>query len=153
MVNIYQMWREKMKIFLMLVYVAFASAVFAESVHTYNINSNTVTTVCDLGATKLTFEYPNPAGSSNYTNANSVKLVSSEDIEGVTTDYNLKATQLFLTIYSDGNTYGNAVSALFVNDNAEVVLGLNSNNKTVWGQAVANIQANDDVLCLFDTGE
>ena len=145
-----------MKLSIILISMLFTVVTYAGSTHTWNAETNTVTTVCDLQGLKLTFEYPNPAGSSNYTNAGSVKLVSSEDDDGMVTTHNLYATQLFLAQFFGPSSYGAAVSGLFVSADAEVVLALNSNTQSVWGKVTQVPYGSDREyrgVCLFETGE
>lgn|GEM_PF-2789756 len=80
-------------------------------------------------------------------------MVSSEDIDGAVTIHNLTATQLFLSQFFGPNSYGNAVSGLFVDSNAEVVLGLNSNSQSVWGKVAGEMGIKHRGVCLFETGE
>jgi hypothetical protein len=111
---------------------------YVEHDNTYNIDCTT-----SLGI--IRFNMDNPAGSSNFLSPSAVRLVSFNE-----SDFgSLAATQMYLkSIDHPILGYGNALSALFVDDQANIVADFDA--------AAELIDLNGIVLqglCLLPTGE
>ncbi len=121
-------------------------------------NHNKQQTVCKLGSLEIGFTYPNPAGSSNFMQASSLELDYIKFNDKKVETNSLKAYQVFLRKFHGPNSYGNAISALFVNENAEVVLKLDSTVQTAQvggstGIHMGGALNEESGVCLLETGE